>query len=258
MGGPGHGLADDFEPPMMTFLSTAAGLLDRDQFVILAQYLSDNRPDRPGHMDRPGRHGGVRQGTEGNGFGDRMAGRLAEELGLSDEQASALRQVVSSYRDRFRDLREAVRDGQTSPSDALADAITLASAMKAELAAVLTAEQLELFAEHKSERVIQGIERRLGNLDERMTQRSAMIAAALDMDDAQAQQTESIFIGTVAARSAVLNGLWDGSIAPEVAAFRVIAIEKDAWAEVYALLTPEQQAAWDSLRNLLPGSRGGF
>ena len=249
-GGPAAIRHGDVEPPMMTFLSRAAEILDREQFVILAQFLADNRPDRPG------RHGGPAAG--GERFGDRMAGRLARELGLDGEQVAGLREVVSSYRQQFRDLRAAVRDDQKSADAALAQGLALTSAMKAELAAVLTAEQLETFAEHRAEQSARRIESRLDKLDERMTQRAAMVAAVLDLDDSQAQQTEAVFRGTVAARQEVLSGVVDGSVDPEVAGFQILVIENRAWAELNSLLTPPQQVAWDTLRDLLPAPREGF
>lgn len=248
-GAPGGMIPDEgFVPPMMTFLSTAADILSRDQFVILAEYLAENRPERPERGDRP----------DGGKIGERFGRHLADELGLSDEQIEAFQTVVSSYREQFRDLREAVRDDEMSASEALSQALTLAGSMKTELAAILTAEQLATFQELKATRMAEGIERRLENLDERMTQRAEFVAAVLDMDDAQSAQTLSIFQNTVSQRTEILTGLQDGSIDPEVAAFRLLVIEKDAWESVYAILTSEQQESWDALKELLPVPHGRF
>ncbi|MEZ4648461.1 MAG: hypothetical protein R3E97_06650 [Candidatus Eisenbacteria bacterium] len=250
-GGPvGGGMMPDegFVPPMMTFLSTAADILDRDQFVILAQYLAENRPARPDRGDRP----------DHEKLGERFGRHLAEELGLSDEQIESFRTVVSSYREQFRDLREAVRDEEMGAAEALSQALTLAGSMKTELAAILTADQLSAFQELKAARMAEGIERRIDNLDERMTQRAEFVAAVLDMDDAQTAQTLSIFQNTVTQRTEILNGLKDGSIDPEVAAFRLLVIEKDAWDAVYAILTPEQQESWEALKDMLPVPHGRF
>lgn len=273
--GPGAGGAGPFggakfadgEPPFLAFLGTAAETLDRDQFVILATYLAENRPMRErtgehggpgwsGRGDGPGRsaRGDEGMGRRGGALGERMMGRLAADLDLSEDDAARLRELHEATREELRSLRDDVREGALEPETALSRAIEVTQAARAQLASVLDVEQIEKLEARRMERREMAMTQRLEGLDERLERRAEVVAAALDLEEAQAAAARAIFAQTAEARREVLAGIESGEEDPEVALFRGIVIEKQAADEVRALLTPEQQEDWDTLRGLLPGA----
>jgi Spy/CpxP family protein refolding chaperone len=73
--------------------------------------------------------------------------RLAELLGLSDEQKAALAAAYLEFRDAHEALRDLVRSGELTHEEAFAEAADLRDAFEAEVQIILTPEQYDLFQE---------------------------------------------------------------------------------------------------------------
>ena len=67
--------------------------------------------DQGPHGGGPGRHGD-HDGADGLGFFERMLPRLAEELGLSDEQLAQIQTIVDEARPKIEGFAQQLRDGR--------------------------------------------------------------------------------------------------------------------------------------------------
>ncbi|MCA9729268.1 MAG: hypothetical protein KC729_16390 [Candidatus Eisenbacteria bacterium] len=229
------------EPPMVTFLESSSEILDADQFQTLCEYLVSNRPER-------GQGGeGIRH--EGRG---RMMGHLASELGLSDQQVSAMQDLMKSYGEQFRTLMESVLDGTVSAEDGVAQATQLAESLKGEMAGILTPDQLAKWEELKQDRIDQGIDRRLENLDTQLTRRAEFLTRVLQLSDAQSSQVEQILLASIPARERILTGVQNGTIPPQVAIMMGLQIEQQILTDIKAILTDEQIQKLEAMKDLIP------
>lgn len=266
----GHGMPGAFgesEPPMLAFLEAVVPALDTNQVAALAGLL-ERKHDQAGEGMGPGgggpRGGGMRPGGRpggpgGPGFGGPIGGVLRElrdELDLSAEQRTALRDALKASHDTFRDLRRSFRDG-TITAEELRDAARDARlALEEQLADILSADQYTLLMDTLAEHRTEMIDRRLAHLDEGAARRLDFLTNVLQLDDGQAAQVETILNDSMDARRAVLEALRDGTIEIEEALYQGYLIAQSTAAAIRDLLTPEQQAVFDALRTLLPGHGG--
>ncbi len=119
-----------------------------------------------------GKHGGYAM-MGGHGFGkdtDRMIGKMARKLDMTDEQRDQAFAIADKYRPQVREAKFAMRENMQSlheldpaatdytqktesladqQGDLIADTIKLRTAMQAELEQILTAEQKEKFEKFK-------------------------------------------------------------------------------------------------------------
>lgn len=77
--------------------------------------------------------------------------RLKELLGLSDEQVTKIQAIEQSTRDALAAIRQQVKDGAITKDEAHAQAKALRDDQKAQVLAVLTAEQQAKFAELRAQ-----------------------------------------------------------------------------------------------------------
>lgn len=145
-------------------------------------------------------------------FADQRVAELTAELGLSDEQAAQVRTII----EESAPDRERIHEG---------------------IAALLTPEQRERFAQRPVERRLQGLTERLG-LDERQVPQVRAI-----LQDAFAQMEQQ------RAQAPVGEGHHDA----------MAALHQQAREKIAALLTPEQRATFDEMPGGGPmfGPRGG-
>lgn len=260
----GHGVPGGFgehEPPMLAFLETVAPVLDSNQVASLANLLEtrcNERPDgRRGGYGQGGRHGAGRgPGRHGRGPG-LFLGRLVHELeGVTDEQRTQIHEALAGKRQEFFELRQAFAEGTISAEELRDEAKALRESIESALQSILTAEQYEaleaLVAEHRAELA----QRRLDRLEEGVARRLEFLSNVLTLTDDQRAQVSAILEQSVAARRAVLEALRDGTIEIEDALYEGYVIAQDTAGAIRALLTPEQQVIFDSLRRVLPGHRG--
>ncbi len=261
--------------PFQEFLQRSAEILDRDQFVTLAQSLEESMSARADQMraqwreGRGDRHRGSRgdqanrkqkklesQSSDGKaGVGQRFLGR---RFGLEPEQMDQLHSIREKYGDEFRALHEAVRDEAKSADAAVSEATALAQNARAELLGVLSEEQLTKLESRKAEHMERRIDSRIERLPEQLSQRASLMSAALDLSDDQARQVDSILNGTVGDRVAVLRSVASGDTDAQVAAFQMMAIRDQARTAIRAVLDEDQAEAAESLKDVLErGVAGG-
>jgi Spy/CpxP family protein refolding chaperone len=231
----------DMHRPLMNFVASVAPSLDNDQLADLAEFLVQHREQRRERMRRHQR--------DGNHFG---RGKLAEELGLDQEQIEAMKALRTETREAARELREKFKNGEIM-EDELAEAMTSLRAQKqAKLAEILTEEQLALFEEKRQERMQKMIERRLEHMGQRIAERVEWLTIVLGLVDDQPAQIRTALEASVADRKSVLEALRDGNITREEAHTQMREI-KDATAEaISSILTDEQAERLQAVRSLHP------
>lgn len=256
--GLGLGRRGDFEPPMMTFLATAAGVLDAEQFVLLAEHLAAHRPERAELRDRADRRNErTMRGRDRCATGEPLRGergpRGADGFDLTRSERGQLRAVLDAHRDALRDLRTAVHEGQIGPHDAVERAEALARGLRSDLVALLGDDRAARWEDLRAERRNDRVEDPPGAIEGRLSRRAELLAAALDLSGEQAAEVERVFHSTLAAREEIWEAVHAGSLDPGVAGFRILEIDAEAAEDVRDSLDPERRALWDRLRAALPG-----
>jgi Spy/CpxP family protein refolding chaperone len=235
------------DPPIVLFVERASRILTPDQFRELALLARERRDAGIAGVEarRAGRHGS-RMGPE-------AFGPLAfAHLGLSSEQQAQLEPIFRGHADEIRAIRQEGRNGTIAKDEARVRIRAIRLQMREEAKAILTPDQWEKADSFRRERMAERIDERIARLDENLARRADFLARVLGLDPGQAQQTRALILGTVSARTEVLNQLRSGAMEPEDAASRVATIEEALAAQIGALLTPEQRTRWDALRDLLP------
>jgi hypothetical protein len=109
--------------------------------------------------------------------------------------------------------------------------------------------------EQRKERMI---ERRSDRFARRGDRQAAHFIRRLRLSKEQASSVRRVFEQTIPERRRIADGLSGGAISPEEGFFAMRQIDKDAEADVRALLTPDQAKRLDALRELRrpgPGAR---
>ena len=99
--------------------------------------------DKPAHPERSERPGGGPSGAGGGGQRGDMLKKMAEELGLSDEQKSKLQEVFKSQREAMKDLSQEERREKMKESR---------EAVNAKVKEILTTEQYAKWEKIRDER----------------------------------------------------------------------------------------------------------
>jgi Spy/CpxP family protein refolding chaperone len=252
------------EPPLVAFLETSSRTLDTDQFTILCAHLIAERGEqRASRVGGDGNAPGRRERTEARrAERDRQGGRsgharMAEALGISGEQADRLRELRRSTGDEMRAVIASVRSGEMTVEAGIAGATRIAEAARAEAATILSPEQMAELEELKQERISRGIDRRLENLDDRLTRRGGFLSRVLALSPEQASRVEQLLLASIPERESLLRATRDGGSEPEMALLRGIQLERGLLEQIRGVLTEEQRARLDALADLLPlGSPG--
>ncbi len=155
-------------------------------------------------------------------------GRLAEVLGLSDEQVAQIQKYEQETRDALAALRQQVKDGSLSKEDAHAQGKALRDAEKANILGVLTAEQQAKFAELRSHHG------RPFDL-ERLTK-------LLALDDAQVAQLKTIMSDTKTKVEDLRSQVESGAITQDEGRTQIKALLDAQLGAIKGVLTAEQIA----------------
>ena len=251
--GPGFGQGSganfpEGEPPLQTFLSACADVLETEQFVKLAELISEKRAE----CQSPGR--GMRGGHGAPMFMPMM--RFARELDLEQEQVQQIRAFVPEIAESARDLFSTYAEG-TITLDALRDGIReIRIQIETRLQDILEADQLtqleELIAEHQAEMA----ERRLEKIDEGSERKADFLTRVLDLTDAQQEQLGAALAEATARMETLLQAIGAGDVEIEDAITTRIEIREETDTAIRAFLTDEQIAVFDALQELRRGHRG--
>lgn len=258
LGGLQGSLDSAAEPPVAAFLETAAGILDGDQLVGLAGYLVERRDEaRTARQQvRAGNRQGMGPGFRGS-HGPGPGGDL-DQLGLTDEQKQAVQQARDEMRQAMQDLL--ARRDELSRAELQTLAKQIRDTFDARLKDILDADQYARLEELRQERQNQREERRneriqqqLDNLDQHTERLAAFLTNVLHLTDAQIPQIRDILDGAAAERRTLLQWVLDGSVTADQLREESQRIMEATGDAIRAVLTPEQQAVFDALRDLLPG-----
>lgn len=254
-GGPQMGQPQG-EPPMLAFLAEASDILTQGQFVGLAELIKEQRDAWQAEREAAG-FGGGRGGPgfgrggegRGGGFGGHQGDRpgmgqgpgqaFFEELDLTDAQRERIEAIHETTREQMQALREQVKSGDLTREQARDQREEIRDEARAQVEAILTAEQLEqletLRRERQSERVDQQIERLGQNLDRRID----FMETVLDLTPSQVSQVEQILDDSVEARREILEQVKAGSLERDEARDQMKEIMDGVADSIEALLTPE-------------------
>ena len=172
--------------------------------------------------------------------------RLAEVLGLDEDQKAALLAAYIEFREGVAELRELVKAGDLTCEDAREQVTVLREAFEAELQLILTPEQYDLLQAMRQSG--NGVKDRDRIRDKDSHERWLVWLAEIGCDE---DQTAAVLVALDAFR-AEMQGLHDqikaGTLTPEEAREAGVALRAEFDAALQAILTPEQYEALQELR----------
>jgi chromosome segregation ATPase len=200
---------------------------------------------------RPGGfHGG--RGGPGDALGVRIE-KLIEELDLSEEQGSQIRDALQEMRKAMQALRsqyspvEGAREGLREKVEEIREQFA------AKLKAILDAEQLERLEELRAERRSDIAEKREINQQQRIERRVDFLTKVLDMNDSQKQEVSGFLTDAAEQARALYQKERNEEISREDLRDELHSIQEGSMAAIRGVLTPGQAEVFDALKELVPG-----
>ncbi len=250
------------EPPAIAFFEDASKALDPDQFKELALLVKEKRDASMQGKGAMTGANGPRRGTWGakgngpTGNGPMMAGFLAPKavaaLGLTTDQQAALRPIFQDAAAQSKAVWVAVRSGATAREEAQAKLRDIRSSTRDRAKAILTPEQWAKVGAFRHERIEKAVDERLATLNDNLTRRADFLGRVLGLTADQNAQVRSLVLGTIPARTQILDGLKAGTVEPEDAAGKIATIEETLEGQIAGVLAPDQKERWDALAGLFP------
>lgn len=154
--------------------------------------------------------------------------RLKEALGLTDDQVAQIQQIIEATRQAIQSIRQQVRASTLTRQQAHEQIRALHEQQKAQVEAVLTPEQRQLFAELRTEHDRQFNLRRLQQ--------------ALSLTDDQVAQIEQIMKTTWTQVQEIKRQVEAGTLTPEQARAQIQALHQSEKAQLEGVLTADQLA----------------
>ncbi|HUU44747.1 MAG TPA: hypothetical protein VM118_03350 [Acidobacteriota bacterium] len=237
------------ESPLQTFLVECAQFLTPDQFVAMTTLLADLRPERPERPERPQ----VRDSTQRPHGQMRQGGQvlnLAEELNLTDEQVSALREMFATIR---QEMRPDEADKQRPTRE------EMQAAVDERIQEILTPEQYatwqSLRETRQAEREVEREARQVAALDNHVT----FLTNLLGLDTDQALAVSTVLKDAQDQRQQLHADTQEGNLQRSELHDALQEIADAADAAIRELLTADQIKLYDAVQSLRPGPgmRGG-
>ncbi len=232
----------------MTFIAEVAPSLDNEQLADLVAFLGEYRDEHKKDMRRAfrsKRHDGERKE------------KLAESLGLSEDQQAAMKAIHTETREKMREQHDAFRAGMISEEQKEQSKSAIHDAQREKLAAVLTEEQLtkmdEIRVEHRTKRV----SRRIEHLDEGVDARVGWLTAVLGLSADQRSTLQAALDVSAAERKAALEATRDGSVSRREARAELREHHDSTIKALEGILTPEQSERFEIVRRLHPRKARG-
>jgi hypothetical protein len=186
--GNGDGPAAGFEPPVIRFVEKASSILNGDQFVILAHFLTERRAElRPDSGNRP---------VDFDGPLGRFAAR---RLGLTEAEQDQLRPLFTAFGDGMRQVRDGVAAGTLTPEQARDRCKELRLTLAQSAQGILTPEQWKQVQTFREEQRGRRSERREDAQPKRVDHVTGRYVRILGLDDAQASKVRQIMAATIPA-----------------------------------------------------------
>jgi Spy/CpxP family protein refolding chaperone len=195
-------------------------------------------------------------GNRGSHFGGPGLGIGLGDLNLTDEQLEALRAARAAMHTAVQAAFEQFRDGSLT-QEQLREAMDAArESFEAALQEILTPEQLAQLQQNRIDRLVQMIERRIEQHEQRAAHHLELLTQILGLNDEQVATIQEIQAGVVPALQTILAGVRDGNLTPEAAHDALRTLQDDTHAAIVAVLTPEQAELFADLRPHRRGPRG--
>jgi hypothetical protein len=244
-----EGGLEGHEPLHLGFLADCAGFLNQDQFVTLADFLSERQAARREE---------VRQERERRGHGRMGRGcmRFARELDLTEEQRTEFGEAFRESHEALRSLMKEHADGTLGAEELRSGAGEIREQLSERLTDILDEGQYELLLELMGEARATMAERRLDNLGDGIDRHVELLTRMLDLEEGQALEIKSRLTGLLPRREALLTGIRDGNIQFEDALYESVLIREETIEAIRAPLTEEQRERLDALRPLISHRRG--
>lgn len=232
----------------MDFIAAVAPSLDNEQLADLIGYLVEYRDEHKKDMRRAFRskhHDGSRKE------------KLAESLGLSVEQQTAMKAIHTEAREKMREQHEAFRAGTINEEQMEEAMSAIHDAQREKLAGVLTEEQLSKMDEMRDEHRTKMISRRIEHMDEGVDARTDWLAAVLGLSAEQRSTLQAALEASAAERKAALEAMGDGSVSRREARVELREHHDSTIKALEGILTPEQSERFEIVRRLHPHKARG-
>jgi hypothetical protein len=228
----------------MQFIAGVAPSLDDAQLSELVDFLAARNEARREEM-------GARFAGREHGPGRGMA-KLAEALGLSDEQQAAMKALHEETRAKAEEQHDALRAGTVTRAQ-LHDAMkALHDAQREKMTGILTTDQVARLGTLHDEREDSRIDHRLGHVRERTEEHAAWLDAVLDLSDAQVARVKTALRTFAEAQKSALEAR-RGDSATRAQLHERMSTAHDALAAAFEeILTEEQQARLEIVHRLHP------
>ena len=269
----------------LRMLADASDILDHDQMVDLLALLDEKRqaamqqgqqrghgqggPGSVGNRQRqpgsqtgrggpggrggqpgPGAHHGPRDGHGGPNGG------LFQELGLDADQQAAVKAAREEMHTAARALFEQLRAGTITKDELHAAMQPLREQMHTAIEAILTADQLAQFTELRNAKVLEHLEKALERVQAHGTEKLALVARILEMDEQQIAAATTLHAEGLTALSAIIESLRSGQTTGQEAKQAAMDLRTQGRDDFRALLSADQQEVFDALQSLHQGRHG--
>lgn len=178
--------------------------------------------------------------------------KLAEVLGLDEDQKTALLAAYIEFREGVAAIRELVKAGELTCEEAKEQVTVLREAFEAELQVILTPEQYDLLQAMRQSKDRDRVRVRDKDSHERWLVWLAEIGADED-------QTAAVLVALEAFRAEMQNlhnQVKAGTLTPDEAKEAAVALRAEFDTALQAILTPEQYEALMELRPDCEGKKG--
>ena len=233
----------------MKFIADVAPALDNNQLEKLVALLVARREARREEMQTRMR------GRNGNG--DFMKG-LAEQLGLTKQQQTALMEMHQQARARQKEQFDAFKAGAITREQLHTQLQQIRDANHEQMAKILTADQLAKMDALREQRQDRRLDRRMDRVGDHVDQHAAWLNAVLGLSDAQLAQVTAALNTFADAQKAAMEALKANTITRDQFHTQMTTAHDTLEKAITDILTADQQTRLDIVRPLLPhGPRYG-
>jgi len=249
-----RGAIKDRAAPMQDFLVESAGILDSDQLVQLIAFLAENREENRQAMAQNRSGKGKRfeghRPKDGQGRGQKHD-RLPDELNLTEEQRAQLAEARQPMRDVMQELHAQYPGGRKN-EEFQTKAQELRDKMRATMEGILTQEQLDQLQQLRDNRHAERSEQREEMVETKLDRHVEFLTGVLDLTDTQSEQVRDILASSHEQTKTLMENAREDKTARDELRDAMKNIKDEAATTIRGILTPEQTAIFDALKEMMP------
>jgi Spy/CpxP family protein refolding chaperone len=232
--------------PVLNFVLTANDVLDGNQQVKLMGLLMKKRHEiqilRERHIGR---------------FTKAWFKKLAEELNLTEQQKSQIKQLGEQHRAEQKALAEKLRDGTIDKETFKDESLKLWEEFEKNVKAVLTSEQQAKSQQLRDERKGKFVDFIVKNINRFSDARLKFLTKQLNLTESKVATLKPAFDAHASAVANNLTQFKSNQIDRKQLVANLKEEEKKLEEKIASVLTPAQQMKWNFIRNLFK-HRGGL